>query len=52
MSRTQNVMTYACAFGGPGKGALSLDNGGLRIDVDRDAANCGDDIRARVGDDL
>jgi hypothetical protein len=49
---SEKIKTYTCGFGGPGKRALSLDNGALHIDVDWDAANYGDYIKAWLGDHL
>jgi hypothetical protein len=46
------IKGYVCAFGGPGKRALSLDNGTLQMDVDWDASNYDDYIRGWLGDHL
>lgn len=48
----EKIKTYTCGFGGQGKRALSLDNGALRMDVDWDAANYDDFVRAWLGDHL
>jgi hypothetical protein len=48
----EKIKTNTCGFGGPGKRTLSFDNGNLRMDVDWDAANYNDYIRAWLGDHL
>ncbi len=46
------AVLLACGFGGAGKRALSLENGDPRMDVDWDAANYGDYVKAWLGDHL
>jgi hypothetical protein len=48
----EKVKSYTCRFGGPGKRALALQNGELSMDVDWDAANYDDFVRAWLGDHL
>lgn len=46
------VQTYTCGFGGAGKRAMSLKDGNLRLDIDWDASNYDDFIKAWLGDHL
>lgn len=46
------VKTYQCSFGGPGKRSLALDGTALHMEVDWDAANYDQFIRAWLGDHL